>query len=131
MASKNPVKKFELASKLSYNTDLRGYEYEDQYCSIYASGLVTLRKGICSDGCSPTYNTPLGVIGVWNGPIQSDGLPITARAFFLHDALLERRRKIGIPVDDIHKAFEAEIMLSGFILAPLYAYAVNQYGPRD
>lgn len=133
MVSKYPNKKYQLFAQMWFQTTLLGYEYRDEHFGISPSGLVWLGNGICSDGCSPTYQVPvIGLVGPWNGPRSQmhPDLPITARAFFLHDALMERRKLLGIPVEDAHAQFELEIKKSRFFLAALYAWFVNTFGPK-
>ena len=133
MASNNPVKLFELKQTMRMDTDILGFEFRDEFLQITKDGVVKLFYGLCSDGCSPTYVFPfIGVVGPWNGPKPyPSALPVTARAFFLHDALLERRKEIGIPVEQIHRAFSKEIGLTDFVLKDFYSFLARHFGPRD
>lgn len=131
MVSRYPNKRYQLFQHVRLETNLRGYEYSDEYFKISPNGVVWLGNGICSDGCSPTYEVPVfGLIGPWDGAIEQNGLPETWRAFFLHDALMERRKALGIPVKRVHDQFELEIKKSGFIFASLYAWMVHKFGPK-
>lgn len=132
MASRNPIKKFRLQYGIHLYTAIKGYKYEDAGIKIYPNGLVYLKEGLCSDGCSPTFDVPLlGIIGPWNGPVnRHTNLPITAKAFYLHDALLEVRRFTGMTTDEIHKAFCVEMMKTDFILRELYCLLATRYGPQ-
>lgn len=119
-----------------YHTALLGYSYDSEQISIDPTGKITVFAGAGSDGCTPVWlfaNRIFG--GVPNGPLirtESGKLePVTARAFYLHDWLLNTRSETFIPVDLIHKEFCIEIRKTDFWARNIYCKMVKWFGPKD
>lgn len=125
--------KYTLQAQETYYTDITGISFDNGEMRLYPSGLLFLRPGAGADGCSPTVKLPfLGVVGPWNGPIHHKyNLPVTYRAFFVHDVLLRYRKEIGITTKQCHRVFQVEISRTPFILRNVYYHLVDIFGPRD
>ncbi len=126
-------RKYVLQKDLFYHLNglgIVGYEYEDKDIRIRSNGHITVYSGYESDGNTPKLNTPFGAYGVPDGPVQKDGLPISARAFIIHDALLDTGHHHGIAIQKVHQAYAYEIRKTTWIFKRLYAYMVVKFGPR-
>lgn len=129
--------RFVAAHDYVYFTNLRGFDFENDQIRIEVNGRVTVKKGFRSDGCSPTYKLPFSkffqfgwIIGPPNGPRDPDtGLPVSARAFFLHDALLDNAKDF-IPVNKIHAEFCREIKLTDWRWKNNACFFVEKFGPK-
>lgn len=118
---------------IRYQTNVIGYNYQDDYFAIWPDGRVVVKEGYASDGCTPKiYLGPiLGVWGVPDGALDPvTRLPTTGRAFFIHDSLLQYRYIIGITPQAAHSEFCREIKASSFPAADLYCWFVRHLGPK-
>lgn len=129
--------KYKLKENLFFQTQIKGYDYQIVYgdfvSEIQSNGVVIVSKGFLSDGNSPKFSTPFGSYGIPDGPLDLiTGRPVTANAFFLHDALirLNRKGKLNIPYQLIHKEYCNEISKTSFFLKGFYCFMVKLLGPR-
>lgn len=134
MVSRVKVKKYKAGAYLNYILLNRlNTLATDTFTS--KSRHITISPVACSDGCSPKYHTPFGIIGAWDGPIYIDNLgrelPITFRAFFLHDVLLANRKLLGLTAYQCHQEFERELNRTDFIFKKLYIELAYRFGPQD
>lgn len=114
-------------------TRIEGYEFENDQIKIQKDGLVTIKRDAGSDGCTPCFLLfGASYWGIPNGPVRAcTQEPVTARAFFLHDWLLNTRHESGIPVELIHQAFCDEISdIERYWAKPFYCPAVKLFGPK-
>ena len=115
---------------IPYKTDLRGYEFENDYFAIYPDGQAVVKEGYATDGVTPQI--PIldwGYVGLPEGRIIKEVmLPSTYREVFLHDSLSQFKDEIGISRAQGHSEFCRESKRSDFTLGWLYRLGVNLYG---
>lgn len=134
MVSNVTVKKYRLFQNKYFQLPFLVNSFGNDLIDTVRVGVI-LKVGLCSDGCSPKYQTRFGLFGAWDGPkILIDKryyLPITYDAFMLHDALLAHKKELGITAHQCHLAFDLELRKTGWWLAPLYIKMVYKFGPKD
>lgn len=130
------AKLFRLHQDFQFYTHLRGIEFENEFIRIRNNGHATLYEGCLSDGCSPTKRIKTWfqfgwVLGPPNGPPHPEHphLPISFKAFFFHDMLLDYCRDV-VPMDDIHKLFCIEIHKTDWRLGDAACWLVKKFGPK-
>lgn len=128
--------KFMLYQDMQVVVQIRNINYENEYMSMMPTGLLTIKAGYCSDGCSPSFRLPwgMGVIGMPNGELNvNTGQPMLAPAYNAHDVLLEYRRELGITAEQAHEAFCHVINSRSieFAFKTFYCYMVRKFGPKD
>jgi len=102
---------------------------------------LSIPAGYAWDGCSPSLRLPAwpllsgGIwLGPWDGPLVSDGRPVTWRATLVHDALCQFREDIqGLDKAATVRLFARMLNNDG---APgwmqrLYPAAVSLLGPQS
>jgi len=129
--------KYILNADWEYLTEIREVNFENDFIKIDDHGLVVVKEKFRSDGCSPKFKFfGLGLKGIPDGYIVDkpgsilDGYPITARAFFIHDALLDSHHDTGISARAIHREFCREIKQAKYWPKHLYCIVVKTLGPK-
>lgn len=128
--------RYTLHKNLHYDTRIYGLEYQDEFVSLLTNGSLHVKPGFKSDGCSPVYKV-FGLIyitppdGLYD---QYEGMPVTGRAFYGHDAIIYAlRRAEGSKKSQFKKAHELfcrEIAKVDFWPKKLYCKMVEKLGPR-
>ena len=136
MAKRKRPTRYRAHKDFIYFTEIKGVTFENEFLRIEPNGRITVREGFLSDGCSPKYKVPLltkwfgYVLGSPDGPRDPEtGLPISARAFFLHDALLDYVRDT-VNIKQIHKEFCKEIHITNWKLRKQACWMVCKLGPK-
>lgn len=135
MQRKRPTR-YVVPDDMIYFTGIKSRDFENHEILLEANGRVTVKKGFPSDGCSPTFKMPFSkffqfgwVMGPPNGPNDPvTGLPISARAFFLHDALLDHVRDL-VKAKEIHREFCREINKTEWRWKRQACWLVCKFGP--
>ena len=130
--------RFRNVSRKDYYTDITGYIYNSDEITIHSDGHIIIHEGAGSDGCTPVWIVANRFyVGVPNGPKIKVTIgdnefyePISARAFYLHDWLLNARHKTKMPVDVIHQAFCNEINGRDWWAKEPYCKIVKRFGPQ-
>lgn len=126
------IYKFVIREDVVYSTALQGVEFNNDWLTIQADGLITVKgsygDGYAWDGCTPKWNVmDLFLFGTPDGRvIVNTEKPITYYASLIHDILLQFKAEIGITrrqADDIFLHY-----LGDFDLKYVYYYAVRSYG---
>ena len=119
----------------AHHRALSGISFGNQWLQI-CCGVVRIQAGYAWDGCSPSIAIP-GTrlwLGIYDGPLMSDGRPAAWRASLLHDALCQFRHDIpGLTREAATTVFATELHDS---MAPtwmqrVYPSAVRLLGPQD
>ena len=137
MKARKRVTKYAAPTDLIYHTNIKGRNFENEELKLESNGRAVVKKGFPSDGCSPTFKMPFNkffqfgwVVGPPNGPRDSKtGLPVSARAFFLHDALLDHVRHV-VNTREIHREFCREIKLTDWRWKDQACWFVCKFGPK-
>ena len=137
MSHRKRPTRFVVPEDYVYFTNIRGVKFENKYFAIDDNGRAVVKEGFRSDGCSPTGRLPFSgffqfgwVVGPPNGPRDVyTGLPISARAFFLHDALLDYIRS-DVKIEQIHAEFCREINLTNWRWRKQACFMVCKFGPK-
>lgn len=115
-----------------YQTKIYGHAFENEWFFIRENGHARVKEGYASDG-----NSPRILVLDWFYLSPPDGredpetgLPVTYRAFSLHDALLVNYKAIGIRKAQAHPEYCREIKRTNFPLRHVYCAAVTLFGPR-
>lgn len=133
--------RYRLDTRLDLLTpELVQVEFANRWLEIRHCRLA-IATGYAWDGCSPSWKLPARPVlqrglwmGTWDGPLDTDGRPVTWRASLAHDALCQFRRQL----QGVNKA--ATVALFARLLresnAPgwmccLYPAAVDRFGPQD
>lgn len=113
---------------------LLGIDYQNEWITIRHAS-IRIAAGYAWDGCSPAWRLPGGIwLGVPDGPLGTDGRPVSWQATLVHDALCQFRPDIA----GLSKA--ATVLLFRRLLAEanapawmvwLYPAAVSLLGPKD
>ena len=137
MTKRKRPTRFRAPWDIRYQTFIFGIEFENEFFKLQADGKATVKEGYLSDGCSPTYKLPFSkffqfgwVVGPPNGPRDpKTGLPISHKAFFLHDALLDFCRGL-VDIELIHAEFCREINLTNWAHRSTACWFVCNLGPK-
>jgi hypothetical protein len=123
---------FKLDRPFSYESPhLRGISFENEWIRILPIGRIEIAAGYAWDGCSPKLFLSKFYLGTPDGPIMSDGLPQTAWASLVHDALCQFRLDIPITKDKTVLIFDEMLRKANWKLRPIYTFAVNHFGPQQ
>lgn len=129
--------KYKLSEQKEYKTDIIGQSYScknpDHPCEIFPDGKLLVYRGFLSDGNSPKFNTWFGPYGIPDGPFDHEkGEPITAPAFYKHDALihLNREGQLNIEYKWIHAEYCHEIEKTNYRFRWFYCQVVKLLGPK-
>ena len=131
--------RFKLDTDFEYQSELlNGIEFENKFIKI-SNGIILIRKEYAWDGCSPAYKLNLGSLlpqglwfGTWDGPCNTNGLPVSWRASIVHDAICQFRADILISKKTSVNIFK-ELLIKD--LAPKWMYTiyplfVSMFGPQ-
>ena len=124
------------AEPMTFHTRITGIEYEDEYCKLDKHGRLIVKRFCPSDGCTPKWLIlNLFYFGVPDGPIDSHTrLPVTYRAFYVHDVLLYIVQKLKIDglFVAIHREFCREIHRAPWRkeYKMIYCQVVKRLGPK-
>ena len=112
---------------------LIGVDFSNEWITI-RHGRITIKAGYAWDGCSPTWNLGPLWFGPWDGPLTSEGKPVTFYATLVHDALCQFRPDIpNLSKKQTVDLFRSMLIESG---APtwmirLYPWAIDHFGPQN
>lgn len=127
--------RYRLAAPLTlYASELRGVTFANEWLTI-KNGWVTVTAGYAWDGCTPAWKLATGLwLGVPDGPLGTDGRPVSWRASLVHDALCQFRTEIpGLTKSATVKLF-ARLLREGSapaVMCVLYPAAVHLFGPKS
>lgn len=120
--------------------ELEQVEFANRWIDI-RDGCLTIAAEYSWDGCSPSWKLPARPIlprgfwvGTWDGPLGTDGRPVTWLASLGHDALCQFRAEIqGLCKAATIKLFARHLHEGGAPkwMCALYPLAVSQFGPQQ
>jgi len=118
---------------IEYQLDIKGRSFSNEWFHIEPSGRAIVRKHYASDGCTPKFWVgDWFSVGVPDGPLDLDtGMVITARAFYIHDALIQFAAEIPVTYSEAHHEFCIEIHKTDFSMKEVYCTVVRHFGPQD
>ena len=132
--------RFKLDNDFIYQTELlNGIEFENKFVKI-SNGTILIRKEYAWDGCSPAYKLHLGKLlpqglwfGTWDGPLNTNCLPVTHRAALAHDALCQFRNMIHISKKQSVEIFKELLVLDNAPkwMCVIYPIVVSLFGPQN
>lgn len=120
-------------------TITKDYDFADKNSKVWLqlkkTGVGIVKKGYACDGCSPKIKIPIinKVVGTWDGKTNPEtNLPVTAPAFFAHDACYQFLDDKNMPLTrkEMDDVFKVLILKSNFPkpLAYIYTHAVKMLG---
>lgn len=114
--------------------ELLGIDFKNEWITI-RHARIRIAAGYAWDGCSPAWRLPGGIwLGVPDGPLGTDGRPVSWRATLVHDALCQFRPDIeGLAKVATVRLFQRLLTEAK---APqwmvwLYPAAVDAMGPQN
>ena len=126
--------RYKLATPFEKSTPhLIGVDFSNEWITI-RHGRITIQAGYAWDGCSPTWNLGPLWFGPWDGPLTSEGKPVTFYATLVHDALCQFRPDIpNLSKKQTVDLFRSLLVESG---APTwmirtYPWAIDRFGPQN
>ena len=132
--------RFKLDADFQYSTQLlSGVEFKNLWVEI-KDGLITIKKNYAWDGCSPAYKLHLGKFlpqglwfGTWDGPLNTNCLPVTHRAALVHDVLCQFRLEIDITKETSVGIFKELLILDNTPnwICRIYPTVVSLFGPQN
>ena len=129
--------RYELDQDMIEQTNIKGYHAEidlhEGKALLTEDGKLHIYAGFKSDGNTLSFTLIFGFYKLNDGPIDpKTGLPITARAFYVHDVLIKLSRKSGqpLPFKKIHQEYKRLLKKTNFKYKRLYYTAVQWFGPR-
>lgn len=113
--------------------ELLGIEFQNEWITI-RHGRLRIERDYAWDGCSPAWRLPGGIwLGVPDGPLGTDGRPVSWQATLVHDAICQFRPDIeGLAKVATVRLFQRLLATAS---APqwmvwLYPAAVDALGPQ-
>lgn len=114
--------------------ELIGIDFSNERITI-RHARIRIAASYAWDGCSPSWRLPGGIwLGVPDGPLTTEGKPVTFHATLVHDALCQFRPDIpNLSKKQTVDLFRSMLIESG---APtwmirLYPWAIDHFGPQN
>lgn len=122
-----------------FHPSLVGVVFRNEWLLIEHSRML-IRKNYAWDGCSPSIRLPSfglfpnGIwLGIWDGPLNKNGRPVTWKATLIHDAMCQFRQEIpGLSKDATVRIFWDNLVKEGAPtwMVKLYSLAIETFGPQ-
>lgn len=132
--------RFKLVDEFRYASPLlKGVTFENPWVKIN-DGVITINKDYAWDGCSPAYKLHLGKLlpqglwfGTWDGPLNTNCLPVTHRAALVHDALCQFRNMMHVSKKQSVEIFKELLVLDNAPkwMCVIYPIVVSLFGPQN
>lgn len=132
--------RFRLEQEFKYRSALLGgIEFRNEFVLI-EDFTITIRKGYAWDGCSPAFKLHLGSLlpqglwfGTWDGPLNTNCLPVSHRASLVHDALCQFRQEINISKQCSVEIFQQLLIADGAPawMCEIYPRTISLMGPQN